>query len=325
MKITAGLGSIDDYIDFVRAGVDEVFAGYVPYEWMSRVGMSTPLNRREVMFVNVQIGSESELKILGVMKKKFGVPVTITFNSPFYAPETYDIILDIIARCIDLDYHSFIVADLGLLLHINQDARIMSDPDLDIHVSGEIGEINSFLIKRLKALNIKRIIFHRKTSLTDMKSIIETMGAYDDISFEAFMLNELCHFNGGYCNTLHCDELAPICRVPYKLGNIEGLYRDNGQTDFYENDEYPEECVGSSGCGLCALWQMREAGISCLKIVSRGNYSDDTVRDIKALKKALYILDESDDEVQYIAKMKKTLYESYGGACSRNCYYGFLT
>ncbi len=30
MKITAGLGSIDEYERFVQAGADEFFCGYVP-------------------------------------------------------------------------------------------------------------------------------------------------------------------------------------------------------------------------------------------------------------------------------------------------------
>lgn len=33
MKITAGLGSVEEYERFVRAGADEFFSGYVPYEW----------------------------------------------------------------------------------------------------------------------------------------------------------------------------------------------------------------------------------------------------------------------------------------------------
>ena len=32
MKITAGLGSVDDYIRYVKAGADELFCGYVPFE-----------------------------------------------------------------------------------------------------------------------------------------------------------------------------------------------------------------------------------------------------------------------------------------------------
>ena len=31
MKIVAGLGSIDEYERFVKAGADEFFCGYVPY------------------------------------------------------------------------------------------------------------------------------------------------------------------------------------------------------------------------------------------------------------------------------------------------------
>ena len=63
MKITAGLGSIDDYPRYVRAGADELFCGYVPFSWSEKYGTVLPLNRREVLNYNVQIGSFSELEI----------------------------------------------------------------------------------------------------------------------------------------------------------------------------------------------------------------------------------------------------------------------
>ena len=37
MKITAGLGSIDEYERFVQAGVDEFFCGYVPFSWAEKI------------------------------------------------------------------------------------------------------------------------------------------------------------------------------------------------------------------------------------------------------------------------------------------------
>ena len=46
MKIVAGLGSADEYIRFCKAGADEFFAGYVPYEWNKKYGTVLPLNRR---------------------------------------------------------------------------------------------------------------------------------------------------------------------------------------------------------------------------------------------------------------------------------------
>ena len=33
IKIVAGMGSVDDYIDFIKAGADEIFVGYVPEKW----------------------------------------------------------------------------------------------------------------------------------------------------------------------------------------------------------------------------------------------------------------------------------------------------
>jgi len=64
MKIVAGLGSVDEYIPYVQAGADELFCGYVPYNWTKKYGTVLPLNRREVLAYNVQLGSFSELEIL---------------------------------------------------------------------------------------------------------------------------------------------------------------------------------------------------------------------------------------------------------------------
>lgn len=47
MKIVAGLGSIDEYIPYVKAGADEFFCGYVPYSWTEKYGTLLPLNRRK--------------------------------------------------------------------------------------------------------------------------------------------------------------------------------------------------------------------------------------------------------------------------------------
>ena len=69
MKIVAGLGSIDEYERFVKAGADEFFCGYVPYSWSKKYGTVLPLNRREVLCYNVQLGAFEELRILAAIRK----------------------------------------------------------------------------------------------------------------------------------------------------------------------------------------------------------------------------------------------------------------
>ena len=106
MKITAGLGSIDEYERFVQAGADEFFCGYVPFSWAEKYGTVMPLNRREVLCYNVQLGAYSELEILSHMVKKYKKPVHLTFNSLYYLPKQYPEMGDSIEQCMKLGFRS---------------------------------------------------------------------------------------------------------------------------------------------------------------------------------------------------------------------------
>ena len=118
MKITVGLGSIDEYERFVQAGADEFFCGYVPFSWAEKYGTVMPLNRREVLCYNVQLGAYSELEILSRMVKKYKKPVHLTFNSLYYIPEQYPEIGDIIEKCMEIGFRSYIIAlEMNKKLH----------------------------------------------------------------------------------------------------------------------------------------------------------------------------------------------------------------
>ena len=169
-------------------------------------------------------------------------------------------------------------------------------------------------------------------------------GVYE---FEAFALNELCQFSGAFCNSLHCDEMGHLCRVPYKIGKVKGNREKKEEGSETEklvsrtentvkdandersadkpNEEYEERrydsdsyLCGETGCGLCALYRLRKAGITHLKLVGRGNYVDFMEKDIRNLKTALDILEHVDTEEEYIRDMKRMLFP-YG--CSGLCYY----
>ncbi len=332
MKITAGLGSIDDYIPYVEAGADEFFCGYVPYEWMTHGGLKYPLNRREVLYYNVQIGSESEMEILAELVRQKKKPVTITLNGLFYAPHQYPMIETLIHHLFQMGFTSFIVGDMALLVYLNQ---TITEP-IELHISGELSEANHIMIDEMRLLGAKRIIFHRKVTPQEMKNCIDYQKEkYSEhpLEYEAFALNEMCHFTGAFCSSLHCDELAPTCRLPYRLIcsrdqqgpiNMSDPYSMENQEkqEKQENEAFDESddeyLLGRSGCGLCALWQLREAGITHVKLVSRGNYTADTTEDIRRLKRAITILDEASSENNYRNQMRHELFPK---GCSHNCYY----
>lgn len=308
MKIVAGLGALDDYRVLAQAGADEVFCGYVPYSWNKKYGNLMPLNRREVLYYHVQIGSFSEMQILSKMMDAIGVPVTITFNALYYTEQQYQEIAEMIASLMQIGFSRYIIADIGLVAYLRQQGI-----DCKIHISGEMGEVNRLTFSFLKPYEISRMIFHRQNTITDMQSCIQNNNqdtSFSTMEYEAFFLNERCQFHGGYCNSMHCDELTHLCRVPYQLVPITG---QNPITEQREK-ELPE-VIGMTGCGLCALPKLKEAGITHLKIVGRGNFAECMARDIQFVRQAIGLLEE--DEVSY----RENIMHLLGDRCSHNCYY----
>ena len=339
MKITSGLGSIDDYPRYVRAGADELFCGYVPFSWSEKYGTVLPLNRREVLNYNVQIGSFSELEILANMVQKYQKPVHLAFNSLYYRPEQYEEIAQIIQQCRSIGFDSYILADPALLVYLRKEKI-----DCEVHLSGDLGTVNSAMTEVFAKEYPKRIIFQRKNTISEMRAVIRHITAQKEAArkewtypteFEAFTLNELCQFSGAFCNSLHCDEMGYLCRVPYwkkpmslsesKLEKQE-KNRPGENISISEWDSASElmnpvsedgYLCGATGCGLCTLKQLSDAGITHLKLVGRGNYTDFMERDIRNLRRTLEILEDSSTEEEYIRAMKAELFPN---GCSHMCY-----
>lgn len=339
MKITSGLGSIDDYPRYVRAGADELFCGYVPFSWSEKYGTVLPLNRREVLNYNVQIGSFSELEILANMVQKYQKPVHLAFNSLYYRPEQYEEIAQIIQQCRSIGFDSYILADPALLVYLRKEKI-----DCEVHLSGDLGTVNSAMTEVFAKEYPKRIIFQRKNTISEMRAVIRHITAQKEAArkewtypteFEAFALNELCQFSGAFCNSLHCDEMGYLCRVPYwkkpmslsesKLEKQE-KNRPGENISISEWDSASElmnpvsedgYLCGATGCGLCTLKQLSDAGITHLKLVGRGNYTDFMERDIRNLRRTLEILEDSSTEEEYIRAMKVELFPN---GCSHMCY-----
>jgi len=296
LKIVVGMGSLDDYEEYVNAGADELFIGYVPFEYVENFKSAGPLNRREVKYVNVQIGSESELLILKKMMEVRKVPVSIAINGLYYESRQYRFMENMVRHLIQIGFDHFIVADYELI------KRLSEIDGIHITVSGELGEMNSLVLDLLESKSITRVIFPRQTGIDEMKSALQGR----NIEAEAFALNEKCHFTGAYCNSIHCDELCHMCKIPYRLNGMAVEFED---TEVY--------VPGLTGCAICSLYEMREAGITHIKLVSRGEDSESTVRDIEILKQALDLLGRSDSEKEY---KNRIFTDIFADGCSRNCY-----
>ena len=179
-------------------------------------------------------------------------------------------------------------------------------------------------MKFLNQFDISRYIFHRKNTIEDMNSCIEKNSS---LEYEAFILNERCHYTGAFCSSLHCDELMHLCKVPYEVGKLnkdcdnfkevdERLSREKmGSSEINEDGLYK---FGSTGCGICALKKLKEAGITHLKVVGRGNYIDVIEKDIINLKKIINNMEVIQKEEEFKEKIKGEIFKE---ECSHECYY----
>ena len=253
------------------------------------------------------------------MQKDLGAPVSITFNSPFYTAAQYPVITQIMEQCMDHGFSSFIVADPGLIHFLFTRGLTQN---MRLTVSGEIGQQNHPLIEILRSYNARRIIFHRDVQIADMAEIIRLdrqAHPAQPLDFEAFFLNELCQFTGAFCCSLHCDELSHICHMPYRLtprfsDSVRPATAISANTEAFPRDI----SLGQSGCGFCALYKLQSACVTLLKIVSRGNYSEMTIRDLQATRKAINLAASAADEADYLSMLHAALFPN---GCSGNCYY----
>lgn len=296
MQITAGLGCIEDYIRLVKAGADECFAGFVPLDWLEKYLNLTPLNRREVLMHNLQFGSFAEMQQLASMVDEHGVPVSLTFNSISYLPEQYPRIGEMLDKLSHLGFRDWILADPALLLYL-KNQKIKGR----IHLSGEAGCFNPDAVRFFNRFGVDRWIFPRKMLPEEMAACI---AAAPGVEYEAFALNERCHYSGAYCSSLHCDELDHICHIPY-LPTGPDIRCSNA-------NNYPPDGFGAGGCALCALPRLQAAGITHLKIVGRGAHIRNMERDIRLLRRALEFENAAPDVLRR---------EILGKSCSFNCYY----
>ena len=297
MRITAGLGALENLPRLVAAGADELFCGYVPLSWLEKYGNFTPLNRREVLLQCLQIDSMADLRLLARMADDCGASVALTFNALYYLPEQYPILAEMFEKLLNLGLRNWILADLGLMLHLK-----CCGLEGNVHLSGEAGCFSPDALAFFRRLGIRRCIFPRKIAPEEMAACVRSA---PNLEYEAFLLNENCHYSGAHCFSLHCDELDPLCRVPYQPVGPDCGALPGGDPD-------PEDGFGASGCGLCALPRLRRAGVTHLKIVGRGSHVEWIERDVRLLRRALELGDVPGEDLRR---------EVLGGRCSGRCYY----
>lgn len=302
MKILAPASSAAEAAALISAGAGELYCGLHPLAWKSRYGRETWVNRRGPGRANVE--SPGELKRLAGTAHDRGVPVYLALNMPFYSPglqqELVSLAREAAAHC---RVDALIIADPGLMAAVKK-----SLPGTVIHASSLAAVLNSAAALFFKEIGASRIIFPRYLDPAEMGLIIGRAGR--ELEYEAFILNDGCVFEEGYCQASHALGGA-FCHLPwsYSLAG-EGGGEGSGPgepfsahlRDYRRWTWFVRNCDGHPGpggyplgmCGLCALPEFRELGIKSLKIVGREAPLQKKIASVRLVRRILDLVEAGD-------------------------------
>jgi putative protease len=281
LKIAVPLSHPDEVEMLAGNGAGEFYCGYVPPEWLDRYGGAFWLNRRGPVAGNLR--RRNDVEVVAERAHAAGIPVHVTFNAPYYTPEQQDFLLTVVERLsAEAGIDGVIVSDLGFLVALRQ-----AFPDLAIHASSVMAAQNPGMVDLLAILGARRVIFPRSLGVGDIAALCAQAGGR--IETEAFVLNEGCVFEEGYCMTTHrtagalCVQLPD---VPYRFlplsgatgasaappagsGDLMGAYRD---WVWFQNgcgNSVTAEGIPNGPCALCALYDLARSGVTSVKIAGR--------------------------------------------------------
>jgi len=281
MKILAPVSSRDELEMLIENGAEELYCGVVPTEWLSRYTGAVWLNRRSPKGGSLE--TVDGLRPLVEDAHKHSVPVFVTLNAPYYTEEQLSWVMDL-ARRLDGEtgVDAFIVADVNLLMQLSR-----AGLNTATHISSVAATLNTEAIRFLLEFGPSRVILPRSVTLFEMEKIANAVRR--EVELEAFMLNDGCAFEEGFCATTHHHSVGAFCT---NLSDMQTEFEASGgrSLSLRQNRRFGRNLrdyrewvwyINGNGCGttpsglpygpcgLCAVHDLYRMGIASLKIVGR--------------------------------------------------------
>lgn len=316
MKILSPADHIEEVKPLLKAGADELYSGFVPPEWRDKYGFLGSINKRT--FLEAQFDKESDLTEAVEATHSLGGRFFLTLNNDYYSLEQYPLLLKEVERAIKLGIDALLVADLGLILEI----RKRNFP-INLHLSILTAVMNSEAARFYKELGLKRVVLERTLTVDEIGQIIRNV---DGLEFEVFIAYGKCPNIEGLCTLFHHDD--PKHRWPcgweYKLAQSSELRAQSEsclRTTNYEQRTISVQNMWAKtargdACGLCAMYDLNEAGITSLKIAGRGRYTEHKLRAVKMVVKMRNLIKEGMAKEGFYKAALENYQEMFGKECN---------
>lgn len=239
----------------VGLGATEFYCG------LGYVG-DTCLNRRPSAAANLTGWADVEAVTREAHSRHCAVAFVV--NDVGYDEELRHQALEQAGSAVQAGCDAIIAADALLLAE-------MADWEVRRHLSSTAQLTNAASVSFYAAEGaIDRVILPRHLSVAEIATITR---AHPALEFEAIVLGDPCQWDDGLCGFEH--DLHQFSQVPEMAGGLCSKLVHviaEGVTDPQEHDGVARRYRGMrrfTGCGLCALPELRSAGVSVLKVAAR--------------------------------------------------------
>ncbi len=297
-RLAAPIGALEELPMLVGAGADELYTGLVPPEWSARFTHAVWSNRRSPGGGNLTRWEDLEVLVRDAHARS--MPVGLALNAPHHEGRRLEAMVELAERATEIGVDAFIVTDPGLLAALR--SRGVST---ELRVSSVAAAHNRSAISFYAELGVRRIILPRHVTLSEVATMV---AAFPRLDFEAFVMNDQCPFEEGFCFTQHeIGGLETLCQArpagrPVALelgGEIAPETRARWESRWSDYRRWLDACTGHPGrqsptgahlgtCGLCALPGLASAGVHAVKVVGR---EADAFRKLRSVQMVRRVLD----------------------------------
>lgn len=301
MNIMVPLSRGDVLDRFCQAGADEFYIGFYDPAWDTRFGPFEEINRMSSFGgqanVPLQVLEDIVRQIHTRRKKVF-----VTLNSAAYSFEQLQWIDRYVRLLQSLPVDGIILGSLELLLRLRSCG-------LPLTISTMGGAYNSDIVSFYRDLGVKRVILPRDITLPDMERIIRQ---FPQLEFEVFLMRNGCKYSDSNCMAYHSRRHGSLCAAldsgPYTI-EVDGISTPQEAREIQANHTLFTRAFHKQACGLCAVDDLLQMGVSSVKIVGRADAPDAVAADIQQVRE---LIDQPGNSGMCVGK--NCLYDL-------NCYY----
>ena len=276
MNIMVPLSCAEMLERFCRAGADEFYIGFYDPAWDMRFGTFEEINRMSSFgsLANFPLQALEEIIArIHILRKK----VFVTLNSATYSFEQIQWMDRYIQLLRSVSVDGIILGSLELLHHLR-------GCGIPLTLSTMGGAYNSDIVSFYQDMGIRRLILPRDMTLPDMERIVPR---FPHLEFEVFLMRNGCKYSDSNCMTYHSRRYGSMCAVldtgAYTI-ETNRTFTHREIREIHANHALFTKAFHKRACGLCAVDNLLQMGISSVKIVGRADAPDVVAADIQQVR-----------------------------------------